>query len=527
MEESQIIKRFQDPVQFCKLFWPQYNLYDKQKEILYSLRDNYETIVPAGNELGKDFISGLAVLWFFSSRRPCKIVTTSASGSQLENVLWGEIRRFIESSKYKLPIEYTHLHLYQIWKGKRHPNSEVVGKVVQKGESMLGMHVARAEGIYPTTLLVVDEASGVDDDTYERADTWTHRKLVIGNPYPCTNFFYMGTKEGDLSSKRESTGEEKLYRKVIRIRAVDSPNIKLALEEIEAGLKPSNRELVPGVARYSDYLQRLESWDPIRQCIGLDAEFYEGAEVLLFPPEWLSHAEELALNLPPRRYAKGIGIDPAEGGDSTSYVAVDEHGLIELVSKKTPNTAVVTSETLAFMRKHGLDPENQEHCDRVLFDRGGGGKQHADRLREQGYRVRTLGFGEAASKPLQSGILPIEERRDEAEQRYVYKNKRAELYGRLSLRLDPNSSTQFAIPREYSKSFGVNRKGLREQLSVIPKLYDSEGRLRLPPKQKNKENSREITLVDLIGHSPDESDALVLANYAMEVRGDPVLGVLI
>jgi len=317
-DQSRVIQRFSDPVKFCGLFWPQFVLYDKQREIMYSVRDNYETIVPAGNELGKDFISALIVLWFFCSRRPCKIVTTSASGNQLENVLWGEIRRFKDSSKYPLPIQYNHMHIRQMRDdGTLVANAEVVGKVVQKGESMLGMHVPRTVNNEPTTLLVVDEASGVEDTPYEVADTWTHRKLVIGNPYPCTNFFFTGVKGGDLESQRSVTGEEKLYRKVIKIKATDSPNIRLALAEIAAGNKPSHKELIPGLARYSDYLQRREVWDRVAQCIGLDAEFYEGAETLLFPPEWLNLAEELHREIKvshSKRVAKAIGIDPAEGG---------------------------------------------------------------------------------------------------------------------------------------------------------------------------------------------------------------------
>jgi len=371
-ERSKVSERFADPVEFCKIFWPQFTLYSKQREIMYSVRDNYETIVPAGNELGKDFISGLIVLWFFCSRRPCRIVTTSASGSQLEDVLWGEIRRFKDSAKFKLPILYNHMRIKQVYNdGSPHPTSVLIGKVAQKGESMLGEHEARTTKNEPTTLLVVDEASGVDDECYDMADTWTHRKLVIGNPFTCSNFFYRGVKEGNLESERAVTGEEKLYRNVIKIKATDSPNIRLALAEIKAGKKPSHKELIPGLARYSDYLQRRKVWDSVRQCIGLDAEFYEGAETLLFPPEWLDKAERLnsiiggssvedsSCNLPAawlnrvrnvkRRVAKAIGIDPAEGKDSTCFAAVDEYGLIELISKKTPDTSFIYSLLLQYL----------------------------------------------------------------------------------------------------------------------------------------------------------------------------------
>lgn len=41
-----------DPIAFVRLVWPKIKLYDKQREILYSVRDNDETVVPAGNMLG-------------------------------------------------------------------------------------------------------------------------------------------------------------------------------------------------------------------------------------------------------------------------------------------------------------------------------------------------------------------------------------------------------------------------------------------------------------------------------------------
>lgn len=76
-----------------------------------------------------------------------------------------------------------------------------MGRVAARGEGMLGHHVAeRGDGV-PRTLFVADEASGVDDVSYDRADTWAKRKLVIGNPYPCNNFFYKGVKGGDVASK--------------------------------------------------------------------------------------------------------------------------------------------------------------------------------------------------------------------------------------------------------------------------------------------------------------------------------------
>src|SRR3990172_2997983 len=94
-----------DPIKFTSTCWPHLRLYDKQVEIMYSVRDNKRTVCVAGNQLGKDFITALIALWFFCSRRPCRVVTSSSGQSQLEAVLWGEMRRFLNTTVYPLPID--------------------------------------------------------------------------------------------------------------------------------------------------------------------------------------------------------------------------------------------------------------------------------------------------------------------------------------------------------------------------------------------------------------------------------------
>ena len=198
-----------DPLRFAKFLWPNVNFYKQQRDIIYSVRDNDETFVPAGNMLGKDFVSAFIALWFFLTRHPCRVITTSADYSQLESVLWGEIRRFLQTAKFPLsheqggPLIVNHLHIRKLVlaKGKACGLSYILGRVAAKGEGMLGHHIADTGDGIPRTLFIADEASGVEDISYERADTWAKRKLIIGNPYPCSNFFYKGVKGGDLCRK--------------------------------------------------------------------------------------------------------------------------------------------------------------------------------------------------------------------------------------------------------------------------------------------------------------------------------------
>lgn len=41
-----------DPLVVGKLLWPHVQMYAKQREVIYSIRDNVETFVVAGNKLG-------------------------------------------------------------------------------------------------------------------------------------------------------------------------------------------------------------------------------------------------------------------------------------------------------------------------------------------------------------------------------------------------------------------------------------------------------------------------------------------
>lgn len=188
-----------DPLRFINIGWPDIRLYDKQVEVIESVRDNDWTIVPAGNDLGKDFIAALTALWFFCSRTPAFVVTSSVDGSQLEAVLWGEMRKFIRTCKYKLPIQENHLLIRQVVNGQLEPQSRLEGRVVRVGEGLLGRHIPKKPPLFlPMTLVIFDECSAVDDICYETSDTWAHRGLVIGNPYPCENFFRRFVDAGDV-----------------------------------------------------------------------------------------------------------------------------------------------------------------------------------------------------------------------------------------------------------------------------------------------------------------------------------------
>lgn len=192
-----------DPIAFQRYLWPGVTFYDRQVEVIRSVERNDETFVVAANEMGKDFVAGFVIVWFFLTRHPCRIVCTSGKDDHLD-VLFGEATRFIRACKYPLdrerggPLIVNQREITR-WAnpayGQRYAEacaiSYVKGMVAnEQTEATLGGHHAGGDssGI-PRTMFVADEASSVPDRYWPIVQGWAKRKLVFGNAWSCSNFF--------------------------------------------------------------------------------------------------------------------------------------------------------------------------------------------------------------------------------------------------------------------------------------------------------------------------------------------------
>lgn len=524
-----------DPLRLIKLWWPEYRLSREQQMMIRSVWEDRETIVPAGNGLGKDFVSALIALVFFLTRDPCKIVITSVNGPHL-GVIWGEIKAHIEQAGVQSGTQLLYnnggiLVVNSLVIKKINPDRTEVSNTYIKNmvcsedtKASLQGHHATSRSDYisqlkiPHTLAITDESSAIDTEKVTMLKTWARRLIMIGNCWPCENYFRHavegfpdGRPGGDIP-RRFGGGYE---RRIIRIRAEDSPNVRYAQAQLQAGMKEDNPKfapiIIPGLRDYETYRAKRDELDPIAQGAELDAIWYKGSELLLFPPQWIAHSATLAHALSgshKNRKAKAAGFDCAEGGDDFCMCAGDEFGALEIVSFKTPDTSVIPGHIIAFGKKHNINPQNW------IFDRGGGGKEWSDLLRSKGYMCRTIGFGESPSaKPPKIGEKSIKDRVDQFEEKSVYKNRRAEMYGDASIACNPQREKGgYGIPA--TEEF----KELRRQLAAIPKLYNEDGVLYMLPKDKRKKDSKEKTLKEILGCSPDEADAFVMMLFGIQHR---------
>lgn len=545
-----------DPLKLAGVLWPKLMAYRKEREILYSFFENDWTNVSAAHKLGKDWTAALIALVAFLSRDPCRGVTHSVDGSQLEKVLWGEIYSLIDSAKYPLrsekggPLLVNHLHIRKLWtngprKGEIRAKSYLIGRQVATPEGMSGHHLPRLTHyrnglpIPPErmeiddwcTFFIGDECSGVAQETIEKSTEWAHRLLLIGNPYECENQFKWAV-EGNPARPDYAIGDIPRFgrggyeRKVFEMSWRDSPNVQLALDEIREGKTPTGTIKTPGVLSWTDLLKRRKEWDEVKKQVGLEGKWYRGAAELMFPPRWLDRAEGTDLVKLCRDYpTEAIGIDPAEGGDATAMAAVNRYGVKEVVSRRTPDTAKIVSEAIAFVQRHRVP------WSKVGFDRGGGGFQHADRIRDMGseYRdVRTVDFGGAVGADPHIGRRNYSQiqAREEAKNRYA--DRRAEMYGDWMELMDPAfgfgfeptvvvdgkvmkdtvPGLSFALPADCFE--------VRRQIAVLPKEYDRKGKLLMLEKSRRKTGPNERkTWNERIGRSPDEADAVATAIYIM------------
>lgn len=222
MDRASVHPRALSILALARMYWPGVTLYDKQRSVVESVALHDETILVAANEVGKDFVAAVIVLTFFLCpmlyfdeeyvasverlRKPGeldhfihtrRIVTTSANERHL-GVLWGEIGRLLSTSRIPLlaqqggPLRVVQQEIrLSVETAAHNPLNYLVGKVSAKQEGLAGHHAAY-------TLLVGDEASGLEDVVHSQAETWAKKGLYFGNPLPTENFFRKAVDAGDL-----------------------------------------------------------------------------------------------------------------------------------------------------------------------------------------------------------------------------------------------------------------------------------------------------------------------------------------
>src|SRR5580658_9898054 len=188
------------------------SLWEREAEILQSIRTSRRTAVKACHGVGKTFTLALAALWWLARYPEGIVLTTSPTQRQVRTQLWSEIHRLVDGA----PIPYPKLKSTEL--KFRDDNNFAIGFSTNQSENFQGYH-----GKF--VLIIADEAPGIESGIFDAiAGTMAGGNVHIvmaGNPtVPSGAFFDAFTKERGLWN-------------CITIDAFDSPNLKgMKLQEL-------------------------------------------------------------------------------------------------------------------------------------------------------------------------------------------------------------------------------------------------------------------------------------------------------
>jgi hypothetical protein len=165
-----------------------FDAWSKQAEILRAVREHDRVCVVSSHGPGKTATAAQVVLDFLSSG-PCRIITTAPTWAQVQDLLWAEIRSAHRRSValglgWPKSPNLTDWRLSDDW--------VALGLSTDVPERFQGHHA-------PRLLLVVDEASGVDEEIYNAGRGFLtgagSKVLLVGNPTRLNGRFHRAAQD--------------------------------------------------------------------------------------------------------------------------------------------------------------------------------------------------------------------------------------------------------------------------------------------------------------------------------------------
>jgi hypothetical protein len=399
-------------------------LWEGQKAIVRSVQASRRTAVKSGHNVGKTFIAAAIVLEFLYANRGSKVVTTATTWSQVENLLWSEIRKIHAQAPFRLgpPPLQTKIEIEPGW--------HAVGMSTKDPSSFQGTHSGRI-------LIVFDEAQGIPSPIWDAAETMmsSHgaRWLAIGNPISPSGRFHEA-----FQRQREWN--------CITLPCLAHPNV---VEGQLVYIDAVTKEWVEEKRRV--WGEGSPLWK-----VRVLGEFPENAQNVLVTVGMLEAAQEATVAIEERH----LGLDVARFGSDENVCVLVKNRRVEAVrSWGGQDTMQTVGQLRAFADEWRVEPQNW-HIDVI-----GVGAGVVDRCREQGLRV--------------DGVTASASPRGDWRQltgTTKFRNRRAELYWVVRELI---ARKELAIPREHEDVW--------HELSSTRFSYDSQERVQIEAKEDLKQ----------------------------------------
>ncbi len=389
----------------------------------------------SGHGIGKSALTSWIILWIVSTRPQAKGVVTANTGEQLRTKTWSELAKWksrcivghwFELNSGKGSMSLAHKSWPESWRVDAQTCRE------ENSEAFAGLHAANSTPFY-----LFDEASAVPDKIWEVAEGG----LTDGEPM----FFCFGNPTRNTGRFRQCFKQRHLWK----CRQIDSRTAKMTNKRLF-------KEWADTWGEDSDFFR-----------VRVKGQFPRAGDDQFIPADSVERARVES----PRYLGDDpliCGVDVARGGADNCMIQfrrgkdAKSEKVYKIPGEKVRNSMLLVSKLTMVFDRHKPNA--------IFLDATGIGGPIGDRLRQLGYPVIDVHFGENAD--------------DESK----FKSRTAEMGYRCRQWLFDGG----AIPDDDL---------LQEELSDRLYEHNDKGQLVVERKKDVKER---------IGHSPDWADALYL-----------------
>ncbi len=290
----------QDPVGFARdvlgadPWW-------KQIEIMEAVRDHDRVTVRSGHKVGKSNTAAMLALWFYASFADARVVLTSTTARQVDEILWRELKKVRSRGILRTGITIDPEPHELARSGMKAPDlRQITGYTAKDPEAIAGVSGEHL-------LYIVDEASGVPDTIFEaiEGNRAGGAKLVLfSNPTRVVGEFY-------ASHSREKRA---LYKQ-IAISSEDTPNC------IEG------RKAIPGLATREWVEEKRREWGEESGLfkVRVRGEFAASSTNTVIGIDLVAEAVARHETMPtpePTEAGLSVGVDVSRFGDDETVIVV-------------------------------------------------------------------------------------------------------------------------------------------------------------------------------------------------------------
>lgn len=459
--------------------------------------------IAATHSVGKTWTMARIALWFGTSYKNSKVITTAPTGRQVKKLLWGELHSAYQESKHPLggKLLTTELQIGPEWYIMGFsPQKEAGGDgKEQQGSSFQGFH---ADYI----LVIFDEATGIPADIWKMAEGLLTSGIVvkfvaIANPTTrASEFFktfsdpswynvYLSCFDSPNLIANGITDLHKLKRELNKLKEMGQEE---RLEYISKYGKP-----VPHLLSCQWVMSRALKW-------GIDHPLFQSKALGIFPEVdenvlvQLGDVEDAIARESEKGTERNIGVDVARYGD-------DESSITELYGAKQTFKKNLTKRSVTAVSGEVINVIDKDLITKtkVLVDCTGIGAGVHDILVEHYQKNRLveiieIHFGGSPVMSTDSKTKKDEKTPSKAEEialRYV--NLKARMFDLLS----------YDIKEELDL---LDDAAYLAELPTIMFTFNSKGKMIVESKDEYKKRTG--------NNSPDSSDSLALANLGRHRR---------